>query len=119
MRLFAVRVGDTQEPVGFFWVRSIEELADYVDGAVCDPSGCEYKAIDEPTMIVWPEAISWKMGVKELPGDFDDDLPDFDERIAKAFDPEHTQFGSELVEFVDGYTDVKGWKKLPSEGLWR
>jgi hypothetical protein len=68
MKLYAVRLISTKEPVGLFFVKDVAELK-YRFGIideVTDPYDCEYAVIKIPALgagIVWREPVDkWKMG---------------------------------------------------------
>lgn len=116
MRLFAVRVTENKQPVGFFWARTSENLWDMVD-SICDPGHCEYVRITAETAVIWESNENWRMGEVD-PKIADDEDGFLSEKRLKAvrrgldFDGSLAHRGT-LMDFVCGHAEVGGWKKLP------
>lgn len=69
MNLYAVRSTNDKEPVGFYFVRNLDELGLMVD-AITDPSECEYLSITKSGAITWPGEVDWKFGEADDEVDF-------------------------------------------------
>jgi hypothetical protein len=69
MHLFAVRVTENKEPVGFYFVRNSDELSMMVDSTT-DPGECECLAITKCCAIIWPGDVDWKFGEADPAVDF-------------------------------------------------
>jgi hypothetical protein len=126
MRLFAVRLINDHEPLGFFFVRSLSELVDMVD-RYDDPAGFEYKPINNTSVIIWPREVSaWKMGVRDGAladkhvGDPQDPALGLNRAVSDRiklvndgleFDAALDGTGG-LWPLVSGCADTKGWKPL-------
>ena len=102
MRLFAVRTTGLRQPVGFFWVRDLEDLPYWVD-AVCDPDDCEYKPINEPAALVWDGDEKWQMGVDNMADDPDET---YFQAVRAGI-----RFDGELEMFTCGM-HVEGWTPI-------
>lgn len=62
MKLYAVRLAQTKEPVGFFWTHSRESLFWMID-AYLSPYECEFVEVREESAIVWPNKSEATFGV--------------------------------------------------------
>ena len=62
-------MAENKEPVGFYFVRTFDELSMMVDG-ITDPGDCECLAITKSAAITWPGDVDWKFGEADLGVDF-------------------------------------------------
>ena len=97
-RLFAVRTVETHMPVGFYFADSVDHLSCMVDDEI-SPTYCEYHPITAASAIIWPGDVDWKMGVAQ---------PDLDLEKVKRW----MKFKYQMEGFVDGGSDIDGWKQL-------
>jgi hypothetical protein len=107
MKLYAVRIIEERWPVGFFWVRDLEQLIFCVDD-ICQPADCEYKPIHQVGGIVWPDhgEIAWQMGVKTSCDDLSTEVSHF-QRVKAGLG-----FYGALEDLICGI-EVRGWKRIP------
>jgi hypothetical protein len=63
MKLYAVRIADNKDPVGFFWEASVDDLVYAIDEVV-NPCETEYVILESPAAILWHEYFKedWLMG---------------------------------------------------------
>jgi hypothetical protein len=111
MKLYAVRIVDDKQPVGFFWSRDRATLALMID-AVTDPGACEFREIRSEAFIVWDGSETWGMGIAETSFTGEepvDDPKSIDARIAMvmkgmSFDDANGGFSDHVLgirEFTD------------------
>ena len=71
MKLYAVRMIETCQPVGLFWAKDVSDLVVAIDfDDVMSPTRCEYLTIETTGALVWYDHESWQLG--EPPGEVDD-----------------------------------------------
>jgi hypothetical protein len=116
VKLYAVRIADDKQPVGFFWSRDRATLALMID-AVTDPGECEFREIRGEAFIVWEGPETWGMGIAEtrFTGEESaDDPKSIDARIAMvrrgmSFDDHKGGFSDHVLgtqEFTDWHPVV-------------
>lgn len=106
MRLFAVRVIEDKQAVGFFWAPDFTSLWWMID-TVCDPGGCEYRRIKDRAAIVWSDRVKANLGAG---GNYSDDDETEGSKILTEL-REKIQFEFSFEDYI--YGEVDGWTKVP------
>jgi hypothetical protein len=106
MRLFAVRVIEDKQAVGFFWTPDLTSLWWMID-SVCDPGGCEYRRIKDKAAIVWSDRVKATLGAGG--NDSEEDGSEDSELLTEL--REKIQFDFSFEDYV--YGEVEGWTKVP------
>src|SRR5262245_32877158 len=82
MKLYAVRMIETCQPVGLVWAKDVSDLVVAIDfDDVMAPTRCEYLTIETTGALVWYDHESWQLG--EPPGKADD-LAAFEQRVEQV-----------------------------------
>ena len=105
MRLFAVRVIEDKQAVGFFWAPDFVALWWMID-SVCDPGGCEYRRINDRAAIIWEGWVDAGLGT----GIEFDDATGESEALNKLRDGISFEYAFE--DYIIGKVD-EGWTKVP------
>jgi hypothetical protein len=66
MRLFAVRLIEDKQAVGFFWAADLTTLWWMID-SICDPGLCEYHPIEDCAAITWQDGVKATLGAGNGP----------------------------------------------------
>lgn len=82
MKLYAVRMIEDHQPVGFFWCRR-SELEYWID-MVCDPALTEYQEVRKSSGIMWDGNVALRMGTPPFVNDEDGESPELDELFREA-----------------------------------
>jgi hypothetical protein len=106
MRLFAVRLIEDKQAVGFFWAPDPITLWQMID-SVCDPSECECHPINDAA------AITWQSNVKATLGGGIGQQSEDGESAALSELRRELSFDYALEDFVMDEID-SGWRKVPS-----
>jgi hypothetical protein len=107
MRLFAVRLLEDKQAVGFFWAANSSSLWWMID-SVCDPGLCEYHRISERAAIMWDGKVTATLGAGSNLTDEDEasgESSALDELRAKM------DFSYAFEDFL--YGTVEEWTKVP------
>lgn len=110
MRLFAVRLMEHQQAVGFFWAPDRVALWWMVD-SVCDPGLCEFVRVRDRAALVWNGKTSLRFADRNLHADNEDDNGDRWERKHRRHKGEMS-FEYALEDFIFGFK-TGDWEKLP------
>lgn len=105
MRLFAVRMIEGQEAVGFFWCEDEFALIDLVDETV-EPDQCEYRELTEPSGFAWSAKVP-AIGIKRFDVSYDGEpaaAAEYDE-LTRNLDPV-----GEIADYFD--SDFDEWEPL-------
>jgi hypothetical protein len=105
MRLFAVRLSEGKQAVGFFWAPDLTSLWWMID-SVCDPGLCEYHQIDDRAAITWQGEINATLGAGNKVDPKTGELPALDELRREL------TFDFALEDYVTREI-VAEWKKVP------
>jgi hypothetical protein len=66
MKLYAVRMIETCQPVGLFWAKDVSDLVVAIDfDDVMSPTRCEYLTIETTGALVWYDHESWQLGGRQ------------------------------------------------------
>jgi hypothetical protein len=103
MRLFAVRLIENKQAVGFFWAPDLVSLWWMID-SVCDPGECEYHQIDGIAAITWQGAVKATLGAGN--DDKTGEMPALDELRREL------TFDFALEDYVTRAIPAE-WKKVP------
>ena len=96
MKLYAVRMIETCQPVGLFWAKDVSDLMVAIDfDDVMSPTGCEYLTIETTGALVWYDHEPWQLG--EPPGEADD-LAAFEQRVEQVH--ENISFDGSLFALI-------------------
>jgi hypothetical protein len=96
MKLYAVRMIETCQPVGLFWAKDVSDLVVAIDfDDVISPTRCEYLTIETTGALVWYDHESWQLG--EPPGEADD-LAAFEQRVEQVL--ENISFDGSLFALI-------------------
>jgi len=96
MKLYAVRMIETCQPVGLFWAKDVSDLVVAIDfDDVMSPTRCEYLTIETTGALVWYDHESWQLG--EPPGEADD-LAAFEQRVEQV--RENMSFDGSLFALI-------------------
>jgi hypothetical protein len=106
MRLFAVRLIETKQAVGFFWAPDPIALWQMID-SVCDPSECECRQINDRAAITWQSQVKATLGGGN--GLHDEKLKSSTLNELQR----ELSFDYALEDFVMGEVDTE-WKRVPS-----
>jgi hypothetical protein len=105
MRLFAVRLIEDKQAVGFFWAPDLISLWWMID-SVCDPGLCEYHPIDDRAAITWQGKVNATLGTGNDVDRKTGELPALDELRREL------TFDFALEDYVTREI-VAEWKKVP------
>jgi len=105
MRLFAVRLIETKQAVGFFWAPDPIALWQMID-SVCDPSECECHPIKDSAAITWQGQVKATLGGGNVRQDEAGEPSALNELRREL------SFDYALEDFVMGEVDTE-WKKVP------
>lgn len=105
MRLFAVRLIEDKQAVGFFWAPDLTTLWRMID-SVCDPGLCEYHQIDDRAAITWQGGVNATLGAGNDLGDETGEPPALDELRREL------TFDFALEDYVTRKITAE-WKKVP------
>jgi hypothetical protein len=101
LKLFAVRVVDDKQAVGFFWAPDLESLWWMID-EITDPGACECGLVDGPAAVTWAGQVP-AMGVERE--DVEDETSDREVLAREA------SFDYALGDVL--YDSMKGWTRMP------
>ncbi len=105
MRLFAVRLIEGKQAVGFFWASDLISLWWMID-SVCDPGLCEYHQIDDRAAITWQDGVKATLGAGNDLDDETGEMPALDELRREL------TFDFALEDYVTRKITAE-WKKVP------
>jgi hypothetical protein len=105
MRLFAVRLIEDKQAVGFFWAPDLTTLWWMID-SVCDPGLCEYHQIDGCAAITWQGGVKATLGAGNGPDDETGEMPALNELRREL------TFDFALEDYVAREITAE-WKKVP------
>jgi hypothetical protein len=105
MKLFAVRLIEDKQAVGFFWAPDLTSLWWMID-SICDPGLCEYHQIDDRAAITWQGGVKATLGAGNGLDDKTGELPALDELRREV------TFDFALEDYVTREI-VAEWKKVP------
>jgi hypothetical protein len=104
MRLSAVRLIKTKEPVGFFWVSDLSALWWMID-SVTDPGACEYSRIRHGAAVAWNSRVNATFGTGKNRDKTEGKIDNFEAiRRGASF-----EFGFD--DYIYGV--VENWIKVP------
>ena len=96
MKLYAVRMIETCQPVRLFWAKDVSDLMVAIDfDDVMSPTRCEYLTIETTGALVWYDHEPWQLG--EPPGEADD-LAAFEQRVEQV--RENISFDGSLFALI-------------------
>jgi len=108
MKLYAVRMIESRQPVGLFWAKDVSDLMvaiDFYD--VVSPTRCEYLTIETTGALVWYDHESWQLG--EPPGEADD-LAAFEQRVEQV--RENISFAGSLFALIYNGEAQGSWQSF-------
>jgi hypothetical protein len=106
MRLFAVRLIENKQAVGFFWAPDLTSLWWMID-SVCDPGLCEYHPIDDRAAITWQGEVNATLGAGNDVDTKTGEQPALDELRREV------SFDFALEDYVTREIPAE-WKKVPA-----
>jgi hypothetical protein len=105
MTLFAVRLIENKQAVGFFWAADLAALWWMID-SVCDPGLCEYHEINDRAAITWQDGVEATLGAgNDLDGETGE-MPALDELRREL------TFDFALEDYVTRKITAE-WRKIP------
>ena len=121
MKLYAVRVTETNDPVGIFCASSFDELVFMIDEYVVDPAVTEYKLLHGGGVIFWPHAENWPMGEPIPCEDLGDEVPDgvMDMNDVEDAAKRNCQFGGSISDVLFSSHKSTGWRKIGTNTYFR
>jgi hypothetical protein len=107
MRLFAVRLIEDKQAVGFFWAIDSSSLWWMID-SVCDPGDCEYHRISDRAAITWESKVTATLGAGS---NFTEEDEASGESAALNELRAKVDFSYAFEDFL--YSTVEEWTKVP------